>query len=57
MEYELELTDKKSLKRIQDFFQSLYNVLRIQNEDSFEGINGGASVHYEVKIKVKEEWV
>jgi len=57
MEYELELTDKKSLKRIQDLFEHLYDICKIQNEDSFEGINGGASVHYEVKIKVKEEWI
>jgi len=57
MKYELELTNKKSLKRIQDLFQHLYDICKIQNEDSFEGIEGGASVHYKINIDVKEDWV
>jgi len=57
MKYELELTDKKSLKRIQDLFQHLYDICKIQNKDSFEGIEGGASVHYKISINVKEDWI
>ena len=57
MKYELELTDKKSLKRIQDLFQHLYDICKLQNEDSFEGIEGGVSLHYKINIDVKENWI
>ena len=58
MKYELELnTDKQSLKRIQDLLQHLHSILMIQYNDSFKGIEGGASPYYKEKIDIKEEWI
>ena len=58
MRYELELnTDIKSLDRIKDLFTSLYDILMIQYNDSFDGLTGEASPHYVIKIDVKDEWV
>ena len=58
MRYEVELnTDGQSVERIKGLFQHLYDILMIQREDSFKGIEGGASPHYIIKIDVNEKWV
>ena len=56
-EYDLELHDQSSLNRIKKLFDSFYVILSILHDDSFEGVTGGASPHYKIKIKVEEEWV
>ena len=49
--------DKQSLKRIQDLFQHLRDILIIQHKDSIESVEGGASPYYKVSIDIKEEWI
>ena len=56
-EYDLELIDDASLLRIEKLFRSLQAILNVLHDDSFEGVTGGASPHYKIKIKVEEEWV
>lgn len=56
--FELELNeDADSLDRIQQLFRHLYDILIIQQEDSFKGIEGGASPHYIIKVDVGEKWI
>ena len=58
MKYELELnTDKQSLKKIQALIEKLHDILLIQHNDSFNSIEGGASLYYNIKIDVNEKWV
>lgn len=58
MKYEMEMsTDRASVNRITDLIEHLYEIMRIQHEDSFKGIEGGASPYYKVNIEVKEEWI
>lgn len=55
--YELELTDIKSLERIKKLFDHHYLIMQILNADSDASIDGGAAVHYKVKIKFEENWI
>jgi hypothetical protein len=55
--YTLDLKDKQDLERIKDLLNTYYNIMTILNEDSEHSIEGGASCHYVVEIKFKEEWV
>lgn len=58
MKYLLDLdTNEKSLKRIQELFRHLRDILIIQHKDSIESVEGGASPYYKVNIDIKEEWV
>ena len=56
MKYSLTLADRKDLKRIQDLLTNYTSIMEILNKDSKNSPNGGAFVHYEVKIKLKEVW-
>ena len=56
--YELEMnTDRASLRRIIDILEYQYEILRTLRDDSFKGINGGASPHHKIKIEIKEAWI
>ena len=56
--YEVEInTDRESLRRIQELLEHNYNILKTLQDDSFKGIEGGASPHYKVRIELKEEWI
>lgn len=58
MKYELELNgEAKSANRIKQVIDNLQSTLIIQDEDSCNSVNGGAAVHYIIKIDVKEVWV
>ena len=56
--YDLEInSDYKSLTRVHDLLSHLYDIMMLQQRDSFEGITGGASPHLKIKFEVKEEWI
>jgi len=56
--YELELNENAAtLDRIHLLFNHLYEILRIQNNDSNDSIEGGAAVHYKIDINIEEKWV
>ena len=56
--FELELNeDADSLDRIQQLFSHLYDILLIQKNDSFKGVEGGAVPHYIIKVDIEEKWI
>lgn len=58
MKYELDLYGtNESTERVLDLIRNLDSTIRLLNDDSFRGVNGGAGVHYNLEIKVKEEWI
>lgn len=55
--HEIEVYDYKSLRRLHDLIDIYYNKMTIINNDSAEGISGGAECYYRVKIEFDEVWL
>ena len=52
---QFDLMSKADLSRIQGYFQFLYEIMKVKNQDSEE--NGGAGCYYQITIRVKEIWI
>ena len=56
-EYNLDLLDLESREGIKKLIDLHYEQMKLLNQDSEEGIEGGATCHYKVKIEFEEIWV
>ena len=54
---QFDLMSKADLSRIQGYFQFLYEIMKVKNQDSDKSPGGGASCYYQITIKVKEIWI
>jgi len=52
-----DLNDVDSLNRITKYFESLYDIVELKNEDSEKSPDGGAACYYKITITVEEKWV
>ena len=54
---QFDLMSKADLSRIQGYFQFLYEIMKVKNQDSNKSPEGGVGCYYQITIKVKEIWV
>jgi len=54
---QFDLMSKADLSRIQDYFEFLYEIMQIKNQDSGKSPEGGAGCYYRITVKVKEIWI
>jgi len=54
---QFDLMSKADLSRIQDYFEFLYEIMQIKNQDSGKSPKGGAGCYYQITVKVKEIWI
>ena len=54
---EFEIVDKEGLDRAVEYLTHLYSIMLLKNADSEKSLKGGALCHFNIEIKVKEEWI
>lgn len=55
--YALLFFNRNDLKRICELLTKHAEIMKILNEDSRKSPEGGAQIHYEVRIELEEKWV
>lgn len=56
-EHALTLLNKRDLKRICEILTHYSEIMNLLNDDSKNSPNGGACMHYEVTLTLKEVWM